>query len=194
MHRRRIFSTLLTLSLSYPFTLSGATAEPVEVVRALRQAKSVAEMDKVIAGFTKDRIELAQELIDLLRSLRDPEPKARICYLLGEVGDPRATSVLIENILVKAEVPPAFTRTPPWGQFPCQEALASIGKRAEHGIIDVLSKPASDETRVAALHVLQSLEGWRGAVFVLGEARERAGPEERKSLDGALEEARKFIR
>jgi hypothetical protein len=126
-----------------------------------------------------------------LREAKTREAKIRACFLIGEIRNPRATNVLIENILVTADVPTHYTRIPLWGPYPCQDALAKIGKPAEWRLIQLLSGTESNEMKAGALKVIQHIEGWRGAVLVLEEAWEKAGVHERKNLTPILERARK---
>lgn len=166
-------------------------AEPPGVPDALRQAKTEQEMDRVIADFNQSNLNLIQNLSSFLNEAKSQESKVRACFLLGEIRNPRATRVLLDNLFVEADVPTQNTRIPLWGRYPCQDALAKIGKPTEHTLLELLSSSASDQAKNAALKILQHIEGWRGAVFVLEQAWERAGLEERKGLEKALQQAKK---
>lgn len=80
---------------------------------------------------------------------------------------------------VKASVVQEGSRLRLWGAYPCQEALAKIGKPAQWRLIETLTGEAGDEVKAAALKVIQKIEGWRGAVFVLEQAWE--GPDSRSA-------------
>lgn len=179
-------ATIISLA---PFSV--CAAGPPETLNALRQAKSEKELDQVIAEFNRSNIELIQSLTEFLGEAKTPEAKVRACFLLGETRSPRATRALVEHILLQVESPERYTKTPLWGPYPCQDALAKIGKAAEDVLLETLAGHSGHEVKAAALKVLQRIEGWRGAVFMLEQAWERAGLEERKSLEKIIEQARK---
>ena len=66
---------------------------------------------------------------------------------------------------MEVEAPDEYTKRPLWGRYPCQEALAKIGKPSEWRLIEILSRTEREEVKAAALKVIQDIEGWRGAVF-----------------------------
>jgi hypothetical protein len=172
--------------------VSGEAEKPCQIVESLREAKSEAEMDEEINRFARQKLALVQDLISLLRETRRSSVRVRACYLLGELRDPRATRALADHLLLEADVPAAITKRPRWGPFPCQEALIKIGKPVESQLMKILADPSRAEAmKAAALHVLQSIEGWRGAVYVLEQELEGADSAAREGLEKALVQARK---
>lgn len=190
MAKQLTIALIVALSL---FHLRPCRAEvgPMESVQTLRQAKSEAEMDQAIEDFSRSNVRLVDDLVAFLQETKTQETKTRVCFLLGEMRNPRSTRPLIENILVKAEVPETYTKEPLWGANPCQEALAKIGKPAEWQLIEILTGNEREEVKAAALKVIQKIEGWRGAVFVLEQSWEKAALDKREELGKALERARK---
>src|SRR5215203_5103075 len=105
MINQLVFATALFFIFHTP---SGA--ESPGALEALRQAKTEKEMDKVIADFNQSNINLIQDLTVFLNEATAQESKVRACFLLGEIRNPRATRVLLDNLFVEADVPTQNTR------------------------------------------------------------------------------------
>jgi hypothetical protein len=171
----------------------GAAREEAKVVQELREAQTEAATDQVVANFNQSRVDLINDLVTLLREAPSAEKKGRVCFLLGEVDNGRSIRPLIENLLVKVSAAEEDTRIPLWRTYPCQEALARMGKPAEFQLIEILSGSESEQMKAGALNVFREIEGWPGTVFVLEQAMGRAGLEQREQLGKALEKAKKEV-
>jgi HEAT repeat protein len=179
--------------IGFSLAALGAAPNEARVVQELRNATSEAAMDQVIADFNQSRVNLINDLVRLLREAPSAEKKGRVCFVLGEVDNGRSVRPLIENLLVEVSVDEASTRRPLWGKFPCQDALAKMGKPAEFQLIDILSNSESESVRAGAFDVLRKIEGWRGTIFVLEQAVDGAEIGQRGRLEKALEKARKEV-
>jgi hypothetical protein len=190
MSGKIIGATSLLVATSLAAFVVGAAQQSSQIVKALRGAGSEAEMDRAVGQFAEAHSALVHEVGGLLTETKTPGLKVRACFVLGMTRSPQAVGYLIENIAVQADVPERYTSLPLWGRYPCQEALARIGKPAERSLFAVLSRSGDVELRASILKVLELIEGRRGAVLVLEEALERAEGDERKSLEAALESAK----
>jgi hypothetical protein len=191
----RHLNAIVALSLlSIPLCAHGEPPEESAIVQSLRQAGSEAELDAVINKFVESNVKLINDLVNLLRTSSNPEVQGRACYLLGEVDSGHSMRPLIEYMLVKVSVPMEQTRKRLWGPYPCQDALVKIGGASRYYLVELLGGAEGEEKKAGALRVLQHIYGRRGAVAVLEESWEKAGFEERKELEKALDEARRWAR
>lgn len=165
--------------------------ETRELVRLLREAQSAQEMDELTNSLVGRQYAFWYSLADILRSSAPPEKKARVCFLLGEFGAYRTLSWMIENISLKVENRGELEKIPLWRQYPCQEAIARIGKPAERALIQLLVDTDKDDVQELVVQAFIYIEGRDGAEFTLRRAIIEAPQGKAEKLEKALERLKK---
>jgi hypothetical protein len=152
------------LVIPHPRTLWADDAQVKTVVFSIPDFRNgtIEEIDKATDKLISSHRRLVEELVGEIQrpGLSDPA-KVRIVHVLGELRDPRALDVLIENMNLKsATVTYEEDRLPRWSSWPAREALVKMGSFAVARIIEVIGSNKFDEKCVEAYaQVIKCVEG-----------------------------------
>jgi len=134
-------------------------------------------------------VRFRRELIaEMIASLQDgktiPHFKAKAAYVLGQLRASEAVGPLCENL----HVAPAVLLDKSFAtRFPAQHALVLIGKPASREIVRRLQTETDPKNTVALCVVLQKIEGYEVAIFMLENEMSRVLDVEREKLKAATD-------
>jgi HEAT repeat protein len=156
-------------------------------------ASPVQEWENRAVALSEQRVNLIEDLIRQVRSVKDHDKLIRICFLLGEYRATEAVAELASRITLedKERAKGRLRKLPLWGRYPAQEALVKIGTHATPNMLGILTTSDDELTRQLAAEVVRDVYGREVARVVIEQAlAKQTDAQKRKRLDEAL----KFVK